>query len=553
MKLTNIKIGPRLIIAFSFVLTMLLAVAVLSVTRMSAIQQAMVEITKGNNMEASMASAMRLAVDDRMIALRNIVLLQDAADMQAQIERIRHQAADYASAEQKLRQTFQVYGILPEETALLEDIKTHAAAALPLMEKIQALGLSNNNAEATRVLMHELRTAQKKWQDSLAALVASENRQNEEATAQADATYELARNLTIGISTLAIVAGLITAWLITRSITTPINRAVEIAQTVAAGNLTSNIVVQGRDETAILLGALKEMNASLQQIVGQVRAGTDTMTTAAGEIASGNLDLSSRTEQQAGSLEETASSMEELTSTVKQNDDNARQANSLATSASELAGKGGVVIASVVQTMEAINDSSKKIVEIISVIDGIAFQTNILALNAAVEAARAGEQGRGFAVVATEVRNLAHRSAAAAKEIKTLIGDSVAKVDAGAALVDEAGTTMSDVVDSVRRVRDMIAEIAAASREQSMGIEQVNHAIIEMDGVTQQNAALVEQSAAAAASMQQQAEELADLVGKFVLPSSPVPAQLAAHRAPPAVSGRGRAGAANPGLRIAAV
>jgi len=549
MKLSNIKIGPRLIISFSIVLVMLLVVAVLSVTRMAAIQQAMVEITRGNDVEASMASAMRLAVDDRMIALRNIVLLQDQAEMHVQIDRIRVQGADYDAAEQKLRQTFEVFGIVPEETALMQDIQAQATAALPLMDKIRALGLANNNAEATHVLMHELRMVQKKWQESLARLIAIEKRQNEEATAQADATYAVARNLTIGISTLAILAGLAIAWLITRSITAPINHAVTIARTVAAGDLTSDIVIEGRDETAMLLGALKEMNASLQQIVGQVRAGTETMTTAAGEIATGNLDLSSRTEQQAGSLEETASSMEELTSTVKQNDDNARQANSLANSASELASKGGVVIASVVQTMEAINDSSKKIVEIISVIDGIAFQTNILALNAEVEAARAGEQGRGFAVVATEVRNLAHRSAAAAQEIKALIGDSVTKVDAGAALVDEAGTTMSDVVGSVRRVRDMIAEIAAASREQSMGIEQVNHAIIEMDGVTQQNAALVEQSAAAAASMQQQAVELAELVDKFVLPSAPAAVQ-SLRSAKRVVSARYRA--VSTGLRITA-
>jgi len=261
------------------------------------------------------------------------------------------------------------------------------------------------------------------------------------------------------------------------------------------------------------------MRDSLAAIVGQVRSGADTIATASTQIAAGNLDLSSRTEQQASSLEETASSMEELTSTVKQNADNARQANQLAASASEVALKGGAVVAQVVDTMDGINASSKKIVDIIGVIDGIAFQTNILALNAAVEAARAGEQGRGFAVVATEVRSLAQRSAAAAKEIKALIGDSVAKVDVGSALVGQAGSTMEQIVASIGRVTDIMGEITAASSEQSAGIELVNQAITEMDGVTQQNAALVEQAAAAAESMQDQASTLAQMVSVFKLDS----------------------------------
>src|SRR5450830_1697736 len=294
-----------------------------------------------------------------------------------------------------------------------------------------------------------------------------------------------------------------------------LNRAVAVAKTVAAGDLTSEIDTSGKDETAQLLGALKTMNDNLQGIVRQVRRGTDTIATATTEIARGNLDLSSRTEQQAGSLEETASAMEELTSTVRQNADNARQANQLAVSASEVAMQGGSVVGKVVHTMESINESSKKIVDIISVIDGIAFQTNILALNAAVEAARAGEQGRGFAVVASEVRNLAQCSARAAKEIKTLIGDSVEKVEAGSKLVDLAGTTMTEVVDSVRRVTDVISEISAAGQEQSTGIEQINIAITEMDNLTQQNAALVEEAAAAAGSLQDQAKNLAQLVSVF--------------------------------------
>lgn len=335
----------------------------------------------------------------------------------------------------------------------------------------------------------------------------------------------------IAIGIVALIVSLILAWLLSRSITRPLVYAVGVAKKVASGDLTGDVMVDSKDEAGELLLALKEMNGSLAKIVGQVRSGTDLISAGSTEIAAGTLDLSSRTEQQAASLEETASSMEELTSTVQQNADNARQAKQLANAASKIAVEGGQVVSKVVETMNDINESSRKIVDIISVIDGIAFQTNILALNAAVEAARAGEQGRGFAVVASEVRSLAQRSAAAAKEIKQLINASVEKVDIGGTLVVEAGSTMSQVVESVNRVTDIMAEISAASQEQASGIEQVNIAITKMDEVTQQNSSLVEEASAASQSMQNEALKLSEVVGIFkisgldvgqVAPATPV-------------------------------
>ncbi|MES2756071.1 MAG: methyl-accepting chemotaxis protein [Pseudomonadota bacterium] len=352
--------------------------------------------------------------------------------------------------------------------------------------------------------------------------------------------FETAKMVSIGLIAVGLLAGLSIGFFLISGITRSLGEALRVANSVAAGDLTEQIRIDSNDEIGQLLAALRKMNEGLVAIVSEVRGGTDMIATASGQIAAGNQDLSSRTEQQASSLEETASSMEELTSTVKQNADNARQANQLAVSASTVASKGGEVIGHVVQTMDEINESARKIVDIIAVIDGIAFQTNILALNAAVEAARAGEQGRGFAVVASEVRNLAQRSAAAAKEIKTLIGNSVERVDAGSKLVNEAGTTMTDIVDSVRRVTDIMGEITAASAEQTSGIDQINVAISQMDQVTQQNAALVEEASAASEAMQEQAAKLAQVVSVFKLdniaaaaPRSAPPAARRAVSAPP--------------------
>ena len=329
--------------------------------------------------------------------------------------------------------------------------------------------------------------------------------------------FAMIRNTSMIAVSFGVLLSAFLGWFLIRGITRPLAQAAHLAERVAAGDLTKKIIVGPDNEMGKLLTGLKHMNESLIKIVQQVRYGTDEIAQASSEIARGNMDLSQRTEQQASSLEETASSMEELTATVKQNADNARQANQLAASASEVASKGGAVFSHVVETMNSISDSSRKIVDIIGVIDGIAFQTNILALNAAVEAARAGEQGRGFAVVASEVRSLAQRSAAAAKEIKALIGDSVERVEAGGRLVNEATSTMSEIVTSVQRVTDIMGEISSASQEQTAGIEQINVAVTEMDNTTQQNAALVEEAAAAAQALQEQSAKLAQVVSVFKL------------------------------------
>jgi methyl-accepting chemotaxis protein len=404
--------------------------------------------------------------------------------------------------------------------------------------------------EARQIASSSSATAITQLTETLNKLVKINVDGGDQASDQASATFQQARIISIVLLAANIAGGMLLALWVARVVARPLREAVSLARDVADGDLTRSIEVSSACETGQLLQALKDMTHNLQRLVAQVRTGTDTIATASSEIASGNQDLSSRTEQQASSLEETASSMEELTSTVKQNADNARQANQLAASASAVAVRGGDVVGQVVGTMASINDSSHKIVDIISVIDGIAFQTNILALNAAVEAARAGEQGRGFAVVAGEVRNLAHRSSAAAKDIKALINDSVEKVENGSRLVGEAGTTMEEIVASINRVTDIMSEITAASVEQSHGIEQVNVAITQMDQVTQQNAALVEEAAAAAESMQEQAARLSEVVAVFKLHDMPAAAPL---RRPAAVAKpKAAAPAARPAPALAA-
>jgi len=536
MNLAKMKVGTRLGLGFALVLVLLVAVTVLGIARMAQIQERLDHVINVNNVVTRLVIDMRGNVSDRITSLRILTLMTDASDMEPEMARIKTQTSTYQETQKKLEEKFAIESTAEEKT-LLASIKEYEAAAMPAIAKASALWMANDAEGATRVMIKEIRPVQKKWMDALEQLATLEDKLNEQMQSDARKAFDSARLFMIILGVLAVAMGVAAALVITRGLLKQLggepDYTASIAGSIANGDLSIGIHTQPSD-TSSLLAEMKEMRNSLVGIVGQVRVGTETIGTASREIADGNIDLSSRTEMQASALEKTASAMEELTSTVKQNADNAREANKLAATASDVAIKGGSVVSQVVDTMSSINESAKKIVDIIGVIDGIAFQTNILALNAAVEAARAGEQGRGFAVVASEVRNLAQRSAGAAKEIKILIDDSAEKTERGTRLVGQAGVTMGEVVDSVRRVTDIMSEIASASQEQSAGIEQVNLSIIEMDGMTQQNAALVEQAAAAAQSLQDQAAELAHVVSIFKLvegeekPAAYVPAPVAA-------------------------
>ena len=511
MSLTQLKIGTRLGIGFAVVLGLLVAVLLVGLYSMGQLSARTHDIVADKNVKMAAANTMSDNVRNITLAITSVVVAPTEALVQAELAKIGEARKKYGAAKETLQKKIST----DKETALMAELDAALKSGAPLNNKVIELRNAGQTEEAIAFLTQQAAPSLKIVLGALDSLVAYEAQQAAQAATDAETLSASARAYMIILGSVAVLLGAFVAWIITRSITHPINAAVAVAETVASGDLSSHIVVNSSDETGRLLGALKAMNTSLLGVVAQVRNGTDAISTASSEIAAGNLDLSSRTEEQASSLEETASAMEELTSTVKQNADNARQANQLAKSASEVAVRGGSIVSQVVDTMGTINESSKKIVDIIGVIDGIAFQTNILALNAAVEAARAGEQGRGFAVVATEVRNLAHRSASAAKEIKELIAASVANVDTGSRLVNEAGQTMGDIVDSIVRVTDIMGEITSATHEQTIGIEQINMAIAQMDEVTQQNAALVEEAAAASQSMQEQAGELAHVVGFF--------------------------------------
>ncbi|NGZ85652.1 methyl-accepting chemotaxis protein [Duganella aceris] len=552
MNLRDFNIGARLRIGFGAILLILVAIVLLTnylnYSNKSQLTRGL-ELSTAKNLQAG---AMKSAMLETGIAMRNIGLQSDVSLMQKEEQKVKDQRQRYDKAQADLK----ALGLNEAENKTLGELAALEADIDKAFKEAIGQILAFNSEGGAKVISGRIDPLNTQ---TLALINKLVDMQVANAKDVMDGSVKSDRNLMMMLFVLggvAVALGVVCAAVITRSITLPLAGAVAVAQKVAAGELTSQVTVEGKDETSELLQALKDMNESLAKTVGDVRNGTELISTASQEIASGNADLSARTESQASSLEETASSMEELTSTVKQNADNARQANQLAVSASSVAEKGGTVVAQVVETMGSIKASSSKIVDIIGVIDGIAFQTNILALNAAVEAARAGEQGRGFAVVATEVRNLAQRSAGAAKEIKELIGDSVGKVDAGSKLVDEAGQTMDLIVTSIRQVADIMGEITAATQEQSNGIEEVNQAITQMDEMTQQNAALVEEAAAAAESMQEQAQMLAQAVSIFKLSHDetmrrPAPAPRRASVAPTVAAPAAAIAAPRPAARPA--
>ena len=522
MKEKNMKVSARLGLGFGLLLVTMVVMIAVTLLQLSGIGKINDHVIGEDLVKTNAANTINILTQANGRSIIELLITNDKLHMQdinRQIDANKQSITDALGVLERLIKR-------PEGKAFLAQIKQLRGQYVASFTRVSKLLEQNKKDDAINLMNTETLPALNALQESVAGLtefqksivVASSNNVKEH--------IDTARLVLLVLGAAALLVGASAAFLISRNLTSQLGGEPDviagIARQIAGGDLAMTITTKADDQASVLM-AIMAMRDSLVAIVSQVRVGTETIVTASGQIASGNLDLSARTEQQASALEETASSMEELTSTVKQNTANAREANQLARSASEVAVEGGLVVSKVVSTMREINESSTKIVDIIGVIDGIAFQTNILALNAAVEAARAGEQGRGFAVVASEVRNLAQRSAAAAKEIKALIGDSVEKVGEGAKLVDQAGATMDEVVASVKRVTDIIGEIATAGNEQSAGIEQINQAITQMDDVTQQNAALVEEAAAAAQSMQDQSENLLGVVSVFKLLNGTAP------------------------------
>jgi methyl-accepting chemotaxis protein len=511
MNLNQMRLGPRLALGFGAVLALSIVIVLIGWVRLN-VALADVDRAKDYDHRSELMTAWLARTEINVVRAIAIAKSAGQPDIEAHFAPQMKETSEQIS---KLQKELEASVTSEKGKALLAEIGARRKAYLDVRGQVGAHIKAADHMAAQGLLKDGMLPAADAYLSSMRAL---SDLLGELANANLDdarSTLVAAQFTLAAILAAALCVGAAMAWAITRSVVRPLQQAVKAAEVIAAGDLSQTTHSNARDEAGDLLRALGHMQASLRQLVGQVRSSTDSINTASAEIATGNQDLSARTEQTASNLQQAASSMEQLTGTVKQSADSARQANQLASSAAEVAARGGSVVSQVVSTMNEINASSKKIADIIGVIDGIAFQTNILALNAAVEAARAGEQGRGFAVVAGEVRNLAQRSAEAAKEIKGLIGTSVDKVESGSKLVADAGATMNEIVASVQRVTDIIGEITAAASEQSDGIGQVNTAVTQLDQMTQQNAALVEQSAAAAESLKDQAVRLAQVVGTF--------------------------------------
>lgn len=516
MRMSDLKIGVRLGLTFGVLLLLLSAIVVVGLLRFGSVEEVTTSFIEEDWVKADAASTVDAYT--RANAQRTMERILARSERERQEARRfldeNRQAIDAAIA------TLEAKVHLPEGMVLVAEIKDLRNQFVQSFVRVGELADRQQREDALELLASETLPTLDKLREPITALNKLQHQVADAGGKRALADIHGARTLMLGMGLVALVLGVLMAWAITVSITHPLERAVRAAQMVAAGDLSQRIRVEGRDETAELLQALHDMNLSLQGIVGEVHRGTESIANATREIAMGNSDLSSRTEEQAAALEQTAASMQELSDTVRQNFEHGARANQIANDASQVAVRGGEVVGQVVQTMEAINTSSRKIADIIGIIDSIAFQTNILALNAAVEAARAGEEGRGFAVVAGEVRHLAQRSADAAREIKALIDTSVSNVAEGSRQAERAGSTMDEVVVSVRRVADIMGEINQASEHQSSGIGQINQAMSQMDQVTQSNAALVEQAAAAAHALESQAQGLVQSISVFKLAES---------------------------------
>ena len=509
----NFKVGTRMAMGFGIVLALMIALTAVAISRMSFIQANLNQLVDVESTKIRLVNEMRDVVRYQSVTIRDVVMQEDFSFKKDEMKLMKQASATYRRAADELGKMLTD----PKDLATLSSIVALDEKAKSTMDAALEKSLSDDHIGAGELIRQAVRPAQLTFVAALDGLLKDLESDSKTSAAQASAAYKNALVLISALGSLAVIAGLLTAYLIQRSIALPLRRSVTVAERVADGDLTQSISSKSTDEVGQLLTALGRMSDSLVEIITTIKDSAESVALGSREIASGNVDLSNRTELQASALQQTAASMEELSATVKNNASNACEAKVLATSACVVAARGGETVDEVISTMKDINESSKKIADITSVIDGIAFQTNILALNAAVEAARAGDQGRGFAVVASEVRSLAKRSASAAKEIKALIDESVRRAQLGTDLVNLAGGTMTEVVASIRRVSDIVVDISHATAEQSTGVEQIGEAITQMDQATQQNAALVEQSAAAAESLSEHAQQLLQAVSVFKL------------------------------------